>query len=195
MKKLKQDLRIIKTKDSLRHALLALLKQKPLETITIAELCREATINRGTFYLHYKEVHEVFREYLEVIVEDLKQSYEEPYYKTNYHIQNLEADMIKIFHHVKKYKDFYQIIFDERIPMMYYYLLFDTVRSFMKESIEEHFELDHSIQLDYLISYQTNAILGILIEWHRHGYETSIQELNQHLITILSINSPVRKMQ
>lgn len=194
MKKLKQDLRIIKTKDSLRHALLALLKQKPLETITIAELCRDANINRGTFYLHYKEVHEVFKEYLEVIVEDLKISYEEPYYKTNYHIQLLEADMIKIFHHVKKYKDFYQIIFDERIPMMYYYLLFDTVRSFMKESLGQHFELDHGLQLDYLISYQTNAILGMLIEWHRHGYETSIQELNQHLITILSINSPFRKM-
>ncbi|MFE8696166.1 TetR/AcrR family transcriptional regulator [Cytobacillus sp. FJAT-53684] len=191
---MKQDLRIIKTKDSLRHALLAILKQKPLETITIAELCREATINRGTFYLHYKEVHEVFKEYLEVIVEDLKQSYEEPYHKTNYHIQNLEADMIKIFHHVKKYKNFYQIIFDERIPMMYYYLLFDTIRSVMKESIEEHLEFDHSIQLNYLISYQTNAILGILLEWHRHGYETSIQELNRHLLAILSINSPVRKM-
>ncbi|MGN7398206.1 TetR/AcrR family transcriptional regulator [Cytobacillus praedii] len=191
---MKHDLRIVKTKDGLRHALLDLLKQKPLETITVAELCREATINRGTFYLHYKEVHEVFKEYLEVIVEDLKQSYEEPYYKTNYHIQNLEADMIKIFHHVKEYKDFYQIIFDERIPMMYYYLLFDTIRTFMKETTEGHFELDQSIQLDYLISYQTNAILGILIEWHRHGYETSIHELNQHLITILSINSPFRKM-
>ncbi|WP_313804876.1 TetR-like C-terminal domain-containing protein [Cytobacillus sp.] len=191
---MKQDLRIIKTKDSLRHALLALLKQKPLETITIAELCRDANINRGTFYLHYKEVHEVFKEYLEVIVEDLKISYEEPYYKTNYHIQHLEADMIKIFHHVKKYKDFYQIIFDERIPMMYYYLLFDTVRSFMKESLGQHFELDHGVQLDYLISYQTNAILGMLIEWHRHGYETSIHDLNQHLITILSINSHFRKM-
>ncbi|MBP2242148.1 AcrR family transcriptional regulator [Cytobacillus eiseniae] len=187
---MKKDLRIIKTKESLRHSLLALLKRKPLDTITIAELCREANINRGTFYLHYREVHEVFKEYLEVIVEDLKQSYEEPYYKTNYRIQNIDADMIKIFHHVKKYKDFYQIIFDEHIPMMYYYLLFDTVRSFMKNSIEEHFELDDGIQLDYLISYQTNAILGILIEWHRQGYETSIQELNQYFMTILSVKLP-----
>ncbi|WP_188456910.1 TetR/AcrR family transcriptional regulator [Virgibacillus oceani] len=192
---MKQDLRILKTQESLRHALLTLLKTKPLESITIAELCRLAKINRGTFYSHYKNVHDVFKHYLEVIVEDFRHAYEEPYHKTNFHIQHIEADMIKIFHHVKKYQDFYQIIFDERIPMMYYYQLFDTVRSFMQMSIDDSYlELDKSIKVDYLISYQTNAILGILIEWHRQGYETSIQELNQQLITILSINSPFRKM-
>lgn len=191
---MKLDLRVIKTQESLRHALLTLLKTKQLETITIAELCRLAKINRGTFYLHYKDVHEVFKHYLEVIIEDFRRAYEEPYYKTNFNIQNIKAEMIKIFHHVKKYQDFYQIIFDERIPMMYYYLLFDAVRSFMKKSLEESYsQIESSLQENILLSYQTNAILGILIEWHRQGYETSIQELNQQLITILSINSPFRK--
>ncbi|SFB29214.1 transcriptional regulator, TetR family [Lentibacillus halodurans] len=192
---MKKDLRIIKTQESLRHALLSLLKSKPLEAITVAELCRAANINRGTFYLHYKNVHEVFKHYFEVIVEDLRESYKEPYYKTNFHIENIEANMIKIFHHVKKYQGFYQIIFDERIPMMYFYLLFDTVRLFMKESIvEQDLEAEQDINLDYFISYQTNAILGMLIEWHRQGYHTTIQELNQQLLTILSINSPSLKV-
>ncbi|PAV29634.1 TetR family transcriptional regulator [Virgibacillus profundi] len=191
---MKQDLRIIKTQESLRHALLSLLKSKPLESITIAELCRLAKINRGTFYLHYRDVHGVFKHYLEVIVEDLRQSYKEPYYKTNFIIKNIEADMIKIFHHVKKYQDFYKIIFDEKMPITYYYLLFDTVRSFMKETVNKEIqETESDIKIDYLISYQTNAILGILIEWHREGYRTSIDELNQQLIAIISINSPFKK--
>jgi AcrR family transcriptional regulator len=191
---MKKDLRIVKTQASLRKALLTLLKTKPLESISVAEMCRLANINRGTFYLHYKDVHDVFKHYLEVIVDDLKQSYEEPIFKTNYNIQNIEADMIKIFHHVKKYQGFYQIIFDERIPLMYYYLLFDTVRSFMKESFHhENFKNEQAIDLNYLISYQTNAIIGLIIEWHREDYRTSIEELNKHLITILSINSPFRR--
>ncbi len=175
----------------MRRALLTLLKSKPLESITIAELCRLAKINRGTFYMHYKDVHEVFKHYVEVIIYDLQKSYEEPYHKTNYEIEKIQADMIKIFHHVKEYQSFYQIVFDERIPMMYYYLLFDTIRSFMKESIKkDRLEMEQDINYDYLISYQTNAILGILIEWHREGYDTSIQELNNQLITIVSMNSP-----
>ncbi|MCH1624393.1 TetR/AcrR family transcriptional regulator [Ferdinandcohnia quinoae] len=185
---MKKDLRVIKTQESLRHALLTLLKSKPLESITIAELCRLANINRGTFYLHYTDVHGVFKHYFEVIVEDFRRSYEEPYYKTNFTIENIEADMIKIFYHVEKYQDFYQIIFDQRIPMMYYYLLFDTLRSFIKESIKESvLEVEHGIKIDYLISYQTNAILGILIEWHRQEFKTPIQELNQQLIAIVSL--------
>ncbi|ALX48940.1 TetR-like C-terminal domain-containing protein [Lentibacillus amyloliquefaciens] len=191
---MKHDLRIVKTQESLRLALLTLLKSKPLESITIAELCRMAKVNRGTFYKHYKDVHDLFKHYLEVIVEDLRQSYEEPYHKTNFNIENIETDMIKIFHHVKEYQEFYQIVFDERIPMMYYYSLFDAIRSFMRKFVNEaYMEGQQDINLDYLISYQTNAILGILIEWHNQGYRTSIRELNQQLIAILSINSPFRR--
>ncbi|WP_284141616.1 TetR/AcrR family transcriptional regulator [Virgibacillus sp. LDC-1] len=190
---MKKDLRVIKTQESLRKALFTLLKTKPLETITIAELCRLARINRGTFYLHYKDVHHLFKSYVEVIVEDLKLSYREPYNKTNNNIKFIKADMIRIFHHVNNYRDFYQIVFDEHIPMMYFYMLFDTVRSFMKESIDDYtFEKVSSVQMDYYISYQTNAILGMLIEWHRQDYSTPIKELNEQLLEILTFKSPFR---
>ncbi|WP_042149732.1 TetR/AcrR family transcriptional regulator [Paucisalibacillus sp. EB02] len=190
---LKHDLRVIKTQESLRHALLELLKSKPLEAISVAELCRLAQINRGTFYSHYKDVHEVFKRYLEVIVEDFRRAYEEPYIKTRFKIENISASMIEIFHHVKKYQDFYQIVFDQRIPMMYYYLLFDTVRTFMKESLaKSYIDATDRVQVDYLLSYQTNAILGLLMEWNRQGYMTPAEELNKQLITILSFNSPFR---
>jgi AcrR family transcriptional regulator len=183
----------MKTQESLRHALLELLKIKPLEDISIAELCRLAQINRGTFYSHYKNVHQVFKNYLEVIVEDFRRAYEEPYIKTRFKIENMNSDMIQIFHHVKKYQDFYQIIFDHRIPMMYYYLLFDTVRTFIEESlVKNQIDKEEGTLEDYLLSYQTNAILGLLIEWHRKDYQTNAEELNKQLITILSLNSPFR---
>ncbi|WP_377937165.1 TetR-like C-terminal domain-containing protein [Bacillus seohaeanensis] len=65
----------------------------------------------------------------------------------------------------------------------------------MKESVDERYlEPKGDIQLNYLISYQANAIIGILMEWHRQGYKTSIAELNKQLITILSVNSTFRKV-
>jgi AcrR family transcriptional regulator len=191
---LKQDLRVVKTQENLRRALLTLLKSKPLETITVAELCRHANINRGTFYLHYKDVLEVFKKYFEVIMEDFGKAYVAPYYKTNFKIEKITEDMVQIFHHVKKYQDFYQIIFNERIPTMYYYLLFDTVRTFIKDNIDVQSLMDtYDVNVDYLISYQANAILGLLVEWHRQDYKTPIKVLNKQLLIILSINSPFRK--
>ena len=180
---MKKDLRIIKTKDSLRKALLSLLREKELKEISVTELCRRATINRGTFYLHYKDVHGIMEEYWNHIMTDLKESYDEPYYQTNFQIENVEAEMVKIFHHVKAHQDFYQIIFDKKTPMMYYYLLFDIVHALVSDSFSRS-ELpdDHDIEKTYLISYQTNAILGLLLEWHQQDYQTPVEVLNQQLI-------------
>lgn len=184
---MKTDLRIIKTQESLRNALLTLLKKKPLESINIAELCRHANINRGTFYLHYRDVHGVVESYFEEIVEDLRVSYEEPYYQTNFQIHKLEADMIKIFHHVKRYESFYRIMFNDSTPIKYYYKLFSIVRSLMMTSI---IKVENEIppnQLEYFVSYQTNAIMGILLEWSQKDFSTPVSELNTYLLSFTKL--------
>ena len=55
----KQDVRILKTKERLRNALLSLLKDKPLDEITISEICNKASVNRNTFYSHYESVKDL----------------------------------------------------------------------------------------------------------------------------------------
>ncbi len=49
----KTDLRVIRTKKSIKRALLGLLKEKNYNKITIQDISEEAIINRNTFYLHY----------------------------------------------------------------------------------------------------------------------------------------------
>jgi AcrR family transcriptional regulator len=65
-----EDRRIRKTRDRIKRALIALLLKKDLKDITVSELTELADINRGTFYLHYKDVIELFREIEEGIVEE-----------------------------------------------------------------------------------------------------------------------------
>lgn len=54
------DLRVIKTKESIEQAFLSLLATKPLQKISIVELAREARINKGTFYLHYTDIFDLY---------------------------------------------------------------------------------------------------------------------------------------
>lgn len=79
----RQDLRIIKTKENLQNALLELLKEKSIEKIKVAELCRRANVNRGTFYLHYALVDDLFKELFQDIIIDLGKSHGKPYKNTN----------------------------------------------------------------------------------------------------------------
>lgn len=49
------------------EALLALLEEKDLEYITVKEICRQAGVNRSTFYLHYETISDLVNEALEMI--------------------------------------------------------------------------------------------------------------------------------
>lgn len=57
-----EDLRVIKTKSSIRSALFELMSEKELAKITISEICVRARINRKTFYSHYRAPEDVIEE-------------------------------------------------------------------------------------------------------------------------------------
>lgn len=53
------DLRVKKTKRAIRSAFYALIKEKPLEKITVREIAERAEINKTTFYAHYETVYDL----------------------------------------------------------------------------------------------------------------------------------------
>lgn len=67
----KKDLRFRKTELSIRAAFFELLKSRRISEITVAEISRKAMLGRGTFYLHYKDIHDLLdtleNEYVEAI--------------------------------------------------------------------------------------------------------------------------------
>lgn len=54
-----EDKRIRRTKKLLRQALTRLMLQKDFQSITVTDVVREADINRGTFYAHYRDVYDL----------------------------------------------------------------------------------------------------------------------------------------
>ena len=53
--KKKTDARVRRTRDALGDALVALMQQKPFETITVQDVLDRAQISRSTFYSHYSD--------------------------------------------------------------------------------------------------------------------------------------------
>ncbi len=50
----RENQRVAITRRLLKESLLRLLKDKEIDKITISELCRDACVNRATFYRHYE---------------------------------------------------------------------------------------------------------------------------------------------
>lgn len=58
----KKDYRVMLTQKMFKSAFLQLLTTKPIQEITVKELCDEAGVNRGTFYSHYQDIYELLEQ-------------------------------------------------------------------------------------------------------------------------------------
>ena len=74
------DLRIEKTEKGIRNAFIELRSRKPLEKITIKELCEHAYINKSTFYSHYKYIYDLSERMEEEVVSSITNSISHPEY-------------------------------------------------------------------------------------------------------------------
>ena len=68
--RIKIDRRVRYTKEAIRESFFALLEQKPVEKISVTEICRGADINRGTFYSHYTDPFDLRRSLADELVQD-----------------------------------------------------------------------------------------------------------------------------
>lgn len=51
------DKRIEKTRNSIKEAFMSIRAKKPLEKISVKEVCEIAYINKSTFYSHYEDIY------------------------------------------------------------------------------------------------------------------------------------------
>lgn len=56
----KTDRRVRRTRDALGDALLALIQEKPFESITVQQVLDRAKIGRSTFYTHFRDKDDLF---------------------------------------------------------------------------------------------------------------------------------------
>lgn len=66
----KEDLRVLKTKNTIRRVFKEMMMEMDYKDITVKELTDRALINRKTFYLHYETLDDLLAEFQDEIVTD-----------------------------------------------------------------------------------------------------------------------------
>lgn len=68
----RDDRRVRRTKKMLRTALVTLMHDKKVQDISVREITELADFNRGTFYLHYKDVFDMLDHIEQELVDELE---------------------------------------------------------------------------------------------------------------------------
>ncbi|GJM40383.1 MAG: TetR family transcriptional regulator [Ardenticatenaceae bacterium] len=169
MEKKKEDRRIKYTKMVLKSSLLELLQEKPIQKITVTEICRRADINRNTFYAHYFSPENL-----------LSQIEDELFHQLTAAIDNemdSEKLLLEICQVIYANQDLGKIIFSEHG----YKELLERIKSighasFIREW--QHFlEPGDQGSLEKIYSFVANGTVGIMKDWIRNDFKESPEEI------------------
>ena len=78
-----KDRRIQKSESAIRKSFLALMEMKSLSNISVAEICRNADVGRGTFYLHYRDAYDLYNRIEDELYSGLYRIFESAFPSTN----------------------------------------------------------------------------------------------------------------
>lgn len=158
------DKRVKNTTKALKQTLFDMLEQMPLSKITVTSLCKQAGVNRVTFYHHFADVYDMISQIEISYVEELKD------YNFKF-TQNGKVNFLWIVRFVKKYSDFYRVVFNNNIQTklldeMYAELKKEYCAVFGKKDIEQ-------TKLEYMFTFLESGASGILKKWVRGGMAES----------------------
>ena len=71
------DLRVIKTKKSIRDAFVELRKKHSIDEIKVNTLCERAMVNKTTFYNHYQDIYELSEELEKEVIDNFLNSFKD----------------------------------------------------------------------------------------------------------------------
>ena len=182
------DRRIRKTKKLLRNTLFELMNEKPLDNITIKDLTERADLNRGTFYLHYRDIFDLLeqneREMLQEMSEILKKI--DPSIFVEYNLKNKPyLPLVELFEWFKKNLNCCNALRGPHGGISFLERTKTVIENefYKRENVINGKNSDSAFS-EYFYAYIIFGFLGIIKQWFENGASSSPKEMAQILIKI-----------
>ncbi len=176
MDKKETDHRVRVTNMLIRRALMELLKQKPLQSISIKELCEKAEINRGTFYAHYTDLYDLLAKVEADMTEDLMHALE-PLLNEDSGDQTYLKITAGVFRCLKENADICTVTLGPYGDKNFAARLINMGRERCIEKYTAYFSHADRKQIDYFYAFVSAGCIGLLEKWLAEGMSTSAEEI------------------
>ena len=183
----KNENKYFNTAKKMNDALIKLLETKDYEYITIKEICRIASVNRSTFYLHYENMNDL----LEETIGSLNSSFNSHFkskenentiiFKDN--LEDLllinDENLIPYLNFIKENKNIYKVL--KNHPE-----LFNANKTYEEMfrkifvPIMKRFGLDEKWH-KYLMDFYISGLTSIILDWIYDDCKIPVQEVSDFI--------------
>lgn len=170
------DNRVRYTKAVLQQALLKILRLKHIDRVTIKELCEEAKVNRGTFYLHYATPNDVLKEIEQQFIDENMAQFS-PYFVQGYELSYLSG----LFAGILKNKELCQVIMGKNGNPRFLERVQEMIRSGVVDGWSREFPKYDRADLDYVFDFIFVGSMQLILNWIADSKGLSTEDFAKRL--------------
>ena len=183
----KENQRIQLTKRMLQDGLLQLLQTKPLDDITVTELCRVSGINRATFYNHFTSPLDLLNSIEEKTVEDLTRIIRNPR-TPNEVLTHVEEVCEYFFENAKTVLTLHDCHADTQITKALYLINQDFQLYRLNERFTRSAPGAQQEVLHLISTFFYTGCYHMLLEWLRNRTPVTPKEIANLMVTLARDN-------
>ena len=183
----KEDLRVRRTKKSLFEAFVALIYEKPIEDITINELCDRAGIRRATFYKHYSDKYDfltAYTVYLRENFDQLMRKSGKPTLTVDYYVSYAKRIVGFINEHDVAVKNIMNSNICHAVLFTIVEQNYKDTRERLNASVASGMKL--TAPVDVVASICAGGVATTIYHWLQDGKKTSAEELAEQIGAVVS---------
>ncbi len=159
------DRRTRKTISLIKKTFTHLLLEKDIKDISISELTELADINRGTFYLHYKDIFDLFEQIEKDVWDDFIGIIEANKNKSQ---QSLSLILLELFRYIAANPDIFFVIFNTR-ETTFLNRLIEIVRPKSPAEWENLLSTEKEEYYDYYYHFISFGCVALVNKWVDNG--------------------------
>ncbi|USG68293.1 TetR/AcrR family transcriptional regulator [Brevibacillus ruminantium] len=169
-KKQKVDPRVLRSRQLLRDALVELIHEQGYEKITVQDITNRATLNRATFYLHYRDKLDLLCQSSDEILQDLKESITASFGgKSDFNFQSDQPhqNFIHLFEQISLNAKLYKVFLTEKNMPHFTSRMMEVLITFISGGINEMQPDDQllTVPREIAVRYYAAAFLGVIVWW------------------------------
>ncbi|CQR46333.1 hypothetical protein BN1058_00586 [Paraliobacillus sp. PM-2] len=171
----KLDRRKKYTRMVLKQSLMEILKQKPISSITIKEICDQADINRSTFYTHYGSQYDLLHQIEEEIITDLNKTLA----SYNYSKEEEGLQMtIKLLEYVVANKEVCETLLSEHGDVTFKKRVMKNALEHTVHNLFKAYQVDAELT-EYISLFYVSGSIQVLETWLKNDMDKTPKEMAQ----------------
>lgn len=174
------------------EALLILLEKKEFDYITVNEICKQAGVNRSTFYLHYESTNDLLEECIENMNKNFFNSFDETSKDALNKIKSGGLEelnfitpkyLVPYLNYVKENTKIYKVAI-RKPHLMKSYEKFEQLYESIINPILDRFNLDNN-KRKYVVNFYMKGIEAIINEWIKNDCKDDIDLIVNLLMELI----------